>query len=136
MSTPSEPTETPDTAYTPVKALGRRGHPIAPVPIEEIAMRAIRHSYAGSILLALLLAAAAAEAEIVSDMAPPPDKTEHAPAARDGYVWNQGHWEWTGHSYAWVAGTWIASRPKARWVADHWDEVGTQWHFVAGHWER
>jgi hypothetical protein len=77
-----------------------------------------------------------AGAEIVTDAPPPPDRVEHAPPPRDGYVWGAGHWEWNGRSYVWISGTWIPERRAAHWVAARWEQVGTQWHYVAGHWER
>jgi hypothetical protein len=77
-----------------------------------------------------------AGSEIVIDTPPPPDRVEHAPPPRDGYVWGAGHWEWNGRSYVWASGTWIAERRAARWVASRWEQVGAQWHYVAGHWER
>src|ERR1700683_4775060 len=73
-----------------------------------------------------------AGAEIVTDAPPPPDRIEHAPPPRDGYVWGPGHWEWNGRSYRWISGTWITERRAARWVADRWEPVGTQWHYIAG----
>jgi WXXGXW repeat (2 copies) len=96
-----------------------------------------------ALLLTIALAAGAAVtprtsagAEIVTDSAPPPDRVEHAPAPRDGYVWGAGHWEWNGRSYVWISGTWIVERRAAHWVADRWEPVGAKWHYIAGHWER
>jgi hypothetical protein len=77
-----------------------------------------------------------AGAEIVTDTAPPPDRVEHAPAPRDGYVWGAGHWEWNGRSYVWISGTWLVERRAAHWVVDRWEQVGAKWHYIAGHWER
>jgi hypothetical protein len=79
---------------------------------------------------------APAGTEIVTDAPPPPDRVEHAPPARDGYVWGAGHWEWNGRSYVWSSGTWIPERRAAHWVIDRWEQVGAHWHYVAGHWER
>ncbi len=78
---------------------------------------------------------APAGTEIVTEVAPPPDRVEHAPPPRDGYVWAAGHWEWNGRFYVWVSGTWIVERRAAHWVADRWQQVGAQWHYVPGHWE-
>jgi WXXGXW repeat (2 copies) len=78
---------------------------------------------------------AAAGADIVTNAPPPPDRIEHAPPRRDGYVWGPGHWEWNGRSYAWVSGTWIMERRASHWVADRWEQVGAQWHYLPGHWE-
>jgi hypothetical protein len=80
--------------------------------------------------------ARAGATEIVTDTAPPPDRVEHAPPPRDGYVWGPGHWEWNGRSYRWVSGTWITERRAAHWVADRWEQEGTHWRYIAGHWER
>jgi len=77
-----------------------------------------------------------AGAEIVTDAPPPPDRVEHAPPPRDGYVWGAGHWEWNSRSYVWISGTWIPERRAAHWIVARWEQVGTQWHYVAGHWER
>jgi hypothetical protein len=79
---------------------------------------------------------ACAGSEIVTDIAPPPDRVEHAPPPRDGYVWSAGHWEWNGRAYAWESGTWIVERRAAHWVVGRWEQVDARWHFVAGHWER
>ncbi|HME40345.1 MAG TPA: hypothetical protein VKG63_15420 [Steroidobacteraceae bacterium] len=79
---------------------------------------------------------AAAGAEIITDTPPPPDRVEHAPPRRDGYVWGAGHWEWNGRSYVWISGTWIVERRAAHWVADRWEQMGSQWHYVPGHWQR
>jgi hypothetical protein len=79
---------------------------------------------------------ASAGPEIVTDAPPPPDRIEHAPPPRDGYVWGAGHWEWNGRSYAWVSGTWIVERRAAHWVVARWEQVGAQWHYIGGHWER
>jgi hypothetical protein len=79
---------------------------------------------------------ASAAAEVVTDTAPPPDRIEHAPPPRDGYVWGGGHWEWNGRSYVWISGTWIVERRAAHWVVDRWEPVGAKWHYIAGHWER
>jgi len=100
-------------------------------------IRAVR-----AVLLTIALVACVAvtpggsAAEIVTDTAPPPDRVEHAPPPRDGYVWGAGHWEWNGRSYVWISGTWIVERRAAHWVVDRWEQVGAKWHYIAGHWER
>jgi hypothetical protein len=78
---------------------------------------------------------ATAGTAIITEIAPPPDRVEHAPPPRDGYVWSAGHWEWNGRAYAWESGTWIVERRAAHWVAGRWEQAGAQWHYVAGHWE-
>jgi hypothetical protein len=77
----------------------------------------------------------AASSEIITDAPPPPNRVEHAPPPRDGYVWAPGHWEWNRHSYVWVSGTWIVEHRAAHWVPDRWEQTGVQWRFEPGHWE-
>jgi len=100
-------------------------------PIRNILLLTMTLS-AGAAMPALALAGA----EIVTETAPPPDRVEHAPPPRDGYVWGAGHWEWNGRSYVWISGTWIAERRAAHWVVDRWEQVGSRWRYIAGHWER
>jgi hypothetical protein len=73
-------------------------------------------------------------AEITTDIAPPPVRTESQPPPRAGYAWAPGHWEWSGRFYAWVSGTWIVER-RGHWIPDRWEQTGTHWHYVRGHWE-
>jgi WXXGXW repeat (2 copies) len=79
---------------------------------------------------------ASASEGIVTNTPPPPNRGEHAPPPRDGYVWGGGHWEWNSRSYVWVSGTWLVQRRAAHWIVDRWEQVGAQWHYVPGHWER
>jgi hypothetical protein len=84
----------------------------------------------------LLKISPAVAAEIISDVAPPPLRTENFGHPRDGYVWAPGHWNWNGQSYRWVSGSWIVERARSRWIADQWEPLGSQWRFVPGRWER
>jgi hypothetical protein len=104
-------------------------------------IRAVFHTLALTIVFTVVGAVvnpqlASAGGEVITDLPPPPDRVEHAPPPRDGYVWGAGHWEWNGRSYVWISGTWVAERRSAHWVVARWEQVGAQWHFVAGHWER
>jgi hypothetical protein len=73
-------------------------------------------------------------AEIVTDVAPPPLRAERV-AAREGYVWAPGYWQWSGSAYRWVDGSYIFERRGAHWVPDHWEQDGAHWHYLHGHWE-
>lgn len=58
--------------------------------------------------------------------------------ARPGahYVWQRGHWRWTGAQYVWVPGRWLVRQPHWHaWVPPHWrrDRFG-RWIWVPGHW--
>ena len=64
---------------------------------------------------------------------PPPPRAEVVPGARHGYVWEPGHYRWTGSAYVWVPGRWIGHR-HGRWVEGHWAFRYGAWHWVPGHW--
>jgi hypothetical protein len=102
--------------------------------------RPMHRSFVVSMCLAASLGAACsvslAASEIISDVPPPAPRVEVAPAARDGFVWSAGYWDWGGHSYYWVPGSWVVQRRGAHYVANQWQQTGTQWHFLRGHWER
>jgi hypothetical protein len=70
------------------------------------------------------------------DVAPPEPRVEVVPAARVGYVWAPGYWEWREGAHVWVPGHWIGERRGYHWVADRWGQVGGHWHHFEGHWER
>lgn len=93
----------------------------------------------GLILNAALLftspASMAAGKEVTVDVAPPAERHELAPKARDGYVWAPGYWAWRGRFYTWTSGTWIVTHGGQHWVADRWEPQGSQWHYSPGHWE-
>ncbi len=75
-------------------------------------------------------------AVVVVDDAPPEPRYEAAPAARSGYVWVRGHWEFRNNRWKWKRGYWKASRASHVWVAGHWERRGNRHHWVAGHWQR
>lgn len=95
------------------------------------------------LLATLWLAAAASMAPVVSsaavsidiDVAPPPPRVEVVPAARVGYVWAPGYWQWQGHEHVWVGGRWLRERHGYHWVPENWVGNGPHYHFVPGHLE-
>jgi hypothetical protein len=70
------------------------------------------------------------------DVAPPAPQVEVVPAARPGYIWSPGFWDWSGHNHVWVRGHWIRERPGWHWVPDRWVASGPRWHHDVGHLER
>ena len=71
------------------------------------------------------------------EVAPPALREEVVPAARRGYVWAPGYWNYRGHRHVWVRGHWVRARHGYHWVPGHWDERGNhRWHFTAGRWDR
>ena len=71
-------------------------------------------------------------AVVIRTHAPPLDKPESVPAARTGYTWSPGFWDWRGTRYVWMKGEWIRQKPGFRWEAWRWVEDAGRWHFVRG----
>lgn len=80
--------------------------------------------------------AIAATEIIVVRKAPPAPRHEVMPAARHGYVWTPGYWNWTGHRYAWVKGKYVKARAGYHWNAPRWQERNGRWQFAHGEWQR
>ena len=69
-------------------------------------------------------------------VAPPPPRYEVVPAARVGYVWSPGHWQWRGGQYAWIGGHWERVRTGYRYYAPYWVERGGRWYYETPRWDR
>lgn len=67
-------------------------------------------------------------------VAPPAPRFERAPAARNGFLWQQGYWDWRGRRYEWVPGVWIAERPGYVYSRPQWVERGGRWVFEQPRW--
>jgi hypothetical protein len=80
--------------------------------------------------------AMAATEIIVVRKAPPAPRHEVVPAARHGYVWAPGYWNWNGHRYAWVKGKYVKARAGYHWSAPSWQERDGRWQFNRGAWQR
>lgn len=95
------------------------------------------------ILLASMIAASFASVPVASiartvivKEAPPEPRQEAVPAARRGYVWAPGHWEWRHNRHVWVAGHWLRERRGHHWVAERWHERDGHWVMEPGRWAR
>lgn len=93
------------------------------------------------VLAALALGAiaspvASARVYVDIDRAPPPARVEVVPAARAGYIWAPGYWDWRGHRHVWVNGSWVRERRGYHWAPHGWVEREGRWHFNRGRWER
>ena len=64
--------------------------------------------------------------------APPTPREEHQ-AAKAGFVWIPGKWDWKGR-WDWTAGHWERERAGKQWRAGHWDKNGTSWVWTEGDW--
>jgi hypothetical protein len=64
---------------------------------------------------------------------PPPPRDE-SPAAKAGFVWVAGHWDWRATKYEWVAGHYERERAGKDWREGRWDRKGDTWAYVDGEW--
>ena len=67
---------------------------------------------------------------------PPPPHYEVVPAARPGYVWSPGYWDWRGHRHVWVNGHWERARHGYVYHEPRWVQDGDRWRLHRGAWDR
>lgn len=91
---------------------------------------------AAASLGAVTLPATAAPRGVIVDVAPPPPRVEAVPAARRGYAWAPGYWNWVGHRHVWVPGTWVRERRGYRYAEPRWVEQDGHWALRRGGWDR
>lgn len=85
----------------------------------------------------LPMQASAADRVIVVREAPPPPRHEAVPAARRGYVWAPGYWNYSGHRYVWTKGHWERERHGYAYRRTEWRDDGHGgWTMVRGGWGR
>ena len=77
-----------------------------------------------------------AAAEAVVRVAPPAPRSEAVPAARRGYIWSPGHWEWRRQQHVWVGGSWLRDRPGYAYQAPTWSQRDGRWAMQPGRWAR
>ena len=83
--------------------------------------------------LAFSLGAGIASAQWYNGAPPPPPRYERHPM-RNGYVWENGHWNRAGGRWGWGPGRYVVMAPGRHWVGGHW-RMGPQGRYwVAGHW--
>jgi hypothetical protein len=73
---------------------------------------------------------------IVIGNAPPPARYEVVPAARRGYEWAPGYWNWNGRRHVWVAGHWERVRAGYYYQRPEWQQSSDGWRLNRGGWER
>jgi len=84
---------------------------------------------------AIILSPAQPEVLIVQT-APPAPRVEVIPAAREGYVWAPGYWNWNGTSYVWVDGRYLQDQSGAVYVAPRWEASNGRYAFYGERWEK
>jgi len=76
------------------------------------------------------------EAAVYVQIAPPAPRVEVVPAARAGYIWAPGYWNWNGRRHVWVGGNWVRERRGYHYAPHAWVQRDNRWEFNRGHWER
>jgi hypothetical protein len=100
-----------------------------------------RRKFLSAVLAAGMLGATAmplttAAADIYVNKAPPPPRRERIPAARRGYVWSPGYWNWQGKRYVWINGSWVRERRGHTYRPHEWVERDGRWQLQRGRWDR
>lgn len=96
--------------------------------MKKLLIAAIVASSLGSVALPAL------SADIIIRNGPPPMKVERVPAARHGYAWVPGYWDWKGRGYVWVKGTYVRERPGYVYRAPVWEQHDGRWQKSGGDW--
>ena len=69
-------------------------------------------------------------------VAPPAPRHEWVPAARPGYVWAPGYWDYRYNQYHWVSGHWERERVGYYYTAPTWVQNGDRWQLERHGWRR
>ena len=85
---------------------------------------------------AALPTAAVAQVRVSIRTAPPPPRHEVMPAARRGYVWVPGYWNWNGRRHVWQQGVWVKERRGYLYNQPAWEERNGHWELRRGGWAR
>lgn len=80
--------------------------------------------------------ASAQGVNLVIRNAPPPPPREAIPAARRGYEWAPGYWNWNGRKHVWVRGHWERERRGYHYQRPEWRQNGNDWQLVRGGWQQ
>jgi hypothetical protein len=79
---------------------------------------------------------AMAAVDVYVNTAPPPPRVERVPAARKGYVWAPGYWNWQGKRHVWVKGHYEKVRHGYNYRPHEWVERDGRWQLQRGRWDR
>jgi len=77
---------------------------------------------------------------IVAQKEPPPPQAETVPpppaaVASEYFVWEPGHWHWTGTGFVWIPGSYIERPYLGRvWIHGGWTYSDLTWTWTPGHW--
>lgn len=67
---------------------------------------------------------------------PPPIRVESPGAARRGFIWVNGHYEWRNaqEGYIWVPGHWERQKANMVWFDGRWELQGNVYVWIEGGW--
>jgi hypothetical protein len=71
---------------------------------------------------------------VVVQKAPPALRREAVPAARRGYEWIPGYWNWSGRRYTWVKGHYEKVRRGYVYARPEWRQGDNGWTLQRGGW--
>jgi hypothetical protein len=71
---------------------------------------------------------------LVINTAPPAPRFESVPAARRGYVWAPGYWNWNGQRHVWIGGHWESARDGYQYRANEWVRDNGGYRLQSGGW--
>lgn len=77
-----------------------------------------------------------AEVDIDVTLAPPALRVMSVPAARAGYHWAPGYWNWQQNHHVWRSGRWLRERPGYAYRDPQWVEHEGRWRLQRGGWAR
>jgi hypothetical protein len=81
-------------------------------------------------------AAARTNVDFFVNVAPPPARYEVVPAARPGWFWVPGAWEWRSNRHHWARGHWVRERHGYYYAPTRWEERDGRHYYYGGGWRR
>lgn len=73
---------------------------------------------------------------VVISSAPPAPRFESVPAARPGYAWAPGYWNWDGRRHVWLTGHWESARDGHRYQGAEWIRDRDGYRLQRGGWQQ
>jgi len=77
---------------------------------------------------------ATSDTAVVVESDPPPPRVVVMPAARPGFIWVEGRWDWRGGQWVWMDGRWERERVGYIWAPGRWERRGRGHVWVEGRW--
>ena len=85
---------------------------------------------------ATLAPSAQAAVTVYVDVPPPALRHEVVPAARNGYIWAPGYWNWRSNRHVWTKGRWERERTGYYYHPNRWVERDNRWVNERSRWDR